>query len=458
MTGVNSPYTSPQGNLFQKSFLRKVLVVHLLFSMYVGALYGGEWKAASSKVVITPSQSMWLVGYASRDKPSDGKLQDLWAKVLVLEDSVGSKAVLITADIIGFPREFAFRIRKALYKNHGLTDAQVIFNSSHTHSVPVLKDVLRDYYARPLDAEQIQRIEDYTDELEEKIVKAVAEAMGRLMPVRIYYANGVARFQVNRRNNIEANLAPETPLNGTNDYAVPVLKVENRDGTLAAIVFGHACHPTILSGYKWSGDYVGYAQIEIEKMFPSTNTLFFQGCGGDQNPLPRRTETLAQQYGLTLAASVAASVNQKMNEVPPRIQTGYRETNLPLGPVPSRADLLKIEGESNGYKKVWARRLIDQIDQGQPLMTSYPHYPIQIWDLGGLPWVVLGGEVVIEYALKIKEIFGNPTFVMGYSNDMMAYIPSLKVLKEGGYEGARSQIYFKGMSKVWESKQEYYTA
>src|SRR5690606_41535287 len=92
------------------------------------------------------------------------------------------------------------------------------------------------------------------------------------------------------------------------------------------------------------------------------------------------------------------------------------------------------------------------------LFRSYPHYPIQIWDLGGLPWVVLGGEVVIEYALKIKEIFGNPTFVMGYSNDMMAYIPSLKVLKEGGYEGARSQIYFKGMSKVWESKQEYYTA
>src|SRR5690606_32101313 len=116
-------------------------------------------------------------GLRIKRQPSDGKLRDLWAKVLVLEDSVGSKAVLITADIIGFPREFAFRIRKALYKNHGLTDAQVIFNSSHTHSVPVLKDVLRDYYARPLDAEQIQRIEDYTDELEEKIVKAVAEAM-----------------------------------------------------------------------------------------------------------------------------------------------------------------------------------------------------------------------------------------------------------------------------------------
>lgn len=426
----------------------------MLSWLLVVALYGsaaaGGWKAAASKTVITPDKPMWLAGYASRDKPSEGTLHDLWAKVLVLEDSLGKKAVLITADLVGFPKPTVDRIRQELAKKHRLSKAQVIMNSSHTHSGPVLKDALHDYYVKPLDDSQLKLIAEYTDGLEKKIVAAVDEAVRRLKPARVSVSNGVARFQVNRRNNSEAALTPETQLRGPNDYAVPVMKVSGINGEPVAIVFGYACHPTVLSTYKWSGDYAGFAQIELEKKFPGYTALFFQGAGADQNPLPRRSEALAEQYGLTLAAAVQATVSQEMRQLKPVLNTGYREIELKLAPVPARAELLKTESSEKGYLRTWARRLIDQIDRGESLMQSYPHYPVQIWNLGGLNWVVLGGEVVVEYALKAKEIFGNETFVLGYSNDMMAYIPSLRVLTEGGYEGAGSQVYFKGLSSPWD--------
>ena len=47
---------------------------------------------------------MWLAGYGSKRAP-DGKLHDLWMKALALEDERGRRAVLITSDFQGVPRE-----------------------------------------------------------------------------------------------------------------------------------------------------------------------------------------------------------------------------------------------------------------------------------------------------------------------------------------------------------------
>src|SRR5699024_8591253 len=108
----------------------------------------------------------------------------------------------------------------------------------------------------------------YTRSFSDKVIHLVEEAFHRLEPVTLYSGNGVARFQVNRRNNKEATLSLQTHLIGPNDYAVPVIKVIDRTGNLMAIAFGYACHNTTLSGYKWSGDYAGFAQISLEKRFP----------------------------------------------------------------------------------------------------------------------------------------------------------------------------------------------
>ena len=55
------------------------------------------WKAGAAAVAITPGQPTWMAGYASRNKPSEGKFQDLFAKALVLEDFRGNRLAIADA-------------------------------------------------------------------------------------------------------------------------------------------------------------------------------------------------------------------------------------------------------------------------------------------------------------------------------------------------------------------------
>lgn len=404
------------------------------------------WKAGIAKTVITPTQPMWMGGYGARDHPSEGTLVDLWAKVLAIEDAKGNKVVLLTTDLLGIPQKMSNRIRDQLAVNYGLTRSQVILSSSHTHSGPVLTDALFNIY--PLDTTQTEIIRKYWNELEKKIIVLVGEAIRSMVPAQLFSQNGVTRFQVNRRNNSEDSLNKQPNLNGPNDHAVPVLKVTDTAGKLIAVAFGYACHPTVLNIYQFSGDYPGFAQLEVEKMHPGAMAMFFQGAGADQNPLPRRTIPLAQQYGRELAAAVDRVLNEDMKKLEPLISTAYSEINLTFSTPPTEEEIRKFEKEGNIYQQRWAKQQLKILSKNGSLLTSYP-YPVQIWKLGDQAIMAFGGELVIQYAIELKKLFGQDIFVMGFVNDDVGYIPSEKILKEGGYEGDSSQKEY-GLPAKWE--------
>ncbi|MFH1267528.1 MAG: hypothetical protein ABIK89_17535, partial [Planctomycetota bacterium] len=97
--------------------------------------------------------------------------------------------------------------------------------------------------------------------------------------------------------------------------------------------------------------------------------------------------------------------------------------------------------EKNVYFKRRAERLLKQLDAGGSLAASYP-YPVQAWKLGDNQlWITLGGEVVVDYSLRFKSTYGPETWVSGYTNDVMAYIPSRRVWEEGGYESGAFYVY-----------------
>jgi hypothetical protein len=205
----------------------------------------------------------------------------------------------------------------------------------------------------------------------------------------------------------------------------------------------------VVSFNQWCGDYPGYAQIELEKAHPDCVALFWAGCGGDQNPLPRRTVELAKAYGKQLAESVDAVLAAPLTPIQGKLQTSYREIAAPFGELPTR-EKLQTEAEStNPYLAARAKALLAQVDAGKPLSPTYP-YPVEMWKLGNdVQWVLLGGEVVVDYAVRLKsELRGTKTWVAGYSNDVMAYIPSLRVLREGGYEGGGAMVYY-GQPTIW---------
>lgn len=409
-----------------------------------------DWKAGVARVIITPDRPQWLAGYGGRDQVSEGKIVDLWAKALAIQDENGKKSVLVTADLVGIPKKLSDHIRDQVKIKYNLSRSQIAINTSHTHTGPVLSDALVSIY--PVNASQQKDIDQYTVQLGEKIIALVGKALSSMEPAKLYSGNGVTRFQVNRRNNVEATLNLQSDLNGPNDYAVPVIKVENKKGDLIAIMFGYACHNTVLAGYKWSGDWAGFAQIELEKDHPGITALFVQGCGADQNPLPRRTVQLATQYGQELAAAVNTVLTEDMQPLSSNLSTAYGEVELPLNTPPTREELSKEVEKSTGYQKRWAQNLVKQIDAGESLRTSYP-YPVQVWKVGEQPIVILGGETVIDYSISLKYIFGPDLFVLGYSNDVMSYIPSARIVKEGGYEGASSQMVY-GLPSTWKPEIE----
>jgi len=158
---------------------------------------------------------------------------------------------------------------------------------------------------------------------------------------------------------------------------------------------------------------------------------------------------LAQQYGKELAAAVERVLNEEMTELEPSLSTAYSEVNLKFSAPPTREELMKIESETTGYQKSWASNQLETLRRNGSLMTSYP-YPLQLWRLGSQPIMALGGELVIEYSIELKKIFGSHIFVMGYANDDMAYIPSETILREGGYEGESSMMVY-GLPGRWET-------
>ena len=432
------------------------LCVSLLLAAGTGAAPpAGGWKAGAAKVRITPQQPLWMSGYSSRSKPAEGTLIDLWAKALVLEDAAGRRCVLVTLDLVGIERDLSREICADLEKRYRLPRPAVLLAVSHTHTGPVVRHNLNVMYQ--LDARQQKLIADYAAELQRKVIQVVGAALKALAPARLTWGSGTAGFAVNRRTNKEKDvplLRAADKLKGPVDHQVPVLAVRDAADTLRAVVFGYACHATVLSFYKWSGDYPGFAQLELEKAHPGAVALFWAGCGGDQNPLPRRKVELAEKYGKELAAAVEAVLTKPMKPVAGALATSYTEVALPFADLPSREQLVKESTSSNRYLATRAKLLLAELKAKGSLRGVYP-YPVQAWQLGTGPTLLaLGGEVVVDYALRLKKELGlEKTWVAAYANDVMAYIPSLRVLKEGGYEGGGAMVYY-GLPAVWSPRVE----
>jgi len=450
------------GKLALMNSLRIRVVWVVLFGCLAGLVLAADqplWKAGTARVNITPTQPLWLAGYGSRTKPAEGKEMDLWIKVLALEDARGHRAIILSGDLLGFPQSTYRHTCAVLKQKFALEPDQILLCVSHTHCSPVLRGALYDVY--PLDEAQVGLIEKYSDDLEAKMVETVGKAIADLAPARLAAGQGTTRFAVNRRNNLEPNvprLIAEGALKGPTDHSVPVLAVSLPDGKLKSVLFGYACHNTVMDFYKWCGDYAGFAQLALEKSHPDATAMFFMGCGADQNPLPRRKLELAERYGQMLAAAVEEALLAPPRPLAPELRTTMEMVTLHLGAPPTAAELETLKADKSAMTRRWAARLLADLKSGKPFIRDYP-LPLQAWRFGGQQLLItLGGEPVVDWALSFKQEFGPKTWVAGYCNDVMTYIPSLRVLKEDmpplaqarwGYEGAQAMMIYGLPAQRW---------
>jgi hypothetical protein len=403
------------------------------------------WKAGVATQVITPARPIWMAGYGNRNHPAEGKETDLFVKALALEDPDGGRIVLVTSDLVGIPRQLSEAVRR----ESGLGRDRLMLTVSHTHCGPVLSDNLEDMY--PMPPEELVKIGPYTEQLKGWMVDVIRRALRDLQPARLAYGQGKATFAVNRRKPTPKGVINDANPDGPVDHSVPVLRVETPDGKLLAVAFGYACHNTTLQFYRWCGDYAGFAQQYIQEKHPGATAFFWMGCGGDANPLPRSTVDLCHRYGHKLADAVEDVLAGKMTPIRGTAVTSYATVSLPLADVLTRERLVEDKASKTYAVRRRAERLLGILESGGKIEDHYRHYPVQAWKLGDGPtWVALGGEVVVDYSLRLKRglVEAGPLWLTAYANDVMAYIPSARVLKEGGYEADSSMIYY-GMPGKW---------
>ncbi len=231
---------------------------------------------------------------------------------------------------------------------------------------------------------------------------------------------------------------------GPVDHDVPILRIDDRHGNLKGILFGYACHNTAAKAYmKFNGDYAGFAQAKLEEQHRSATAFFVSGCAGDANPHPRGTLELARQHGEELAASIEKALSQPFVPVAGPLKTAYKEFPVFFGTPPRREELQAQLASKDGPHRRWAAAMLKLLDRDGHLPTEYP-YPLEVWQFGqDMTLIAMTGEVVVDYDLRLKREFGaERLLVAGYCNDVFAYIPSLRVLREGGYEGDGSMVYY----------------
>jgi hypothetical protein len=412
-----------------------------VFVFLCTAASGADYRAGIGRMDITPDGPIRLSGYAARNKPSEGVMHRLWAKALAIEDGKRSRVVIVTTDVLGIPRQIADVVGARVEKQHGLERSRLLLNSSHTHTGPVIGSNLRVMY--DFDEPNRRAVDEYTRKFTDALVNVVGAALSDLSPAAISYGMGSASFAINRRqfagNTVRIGLNPSGPV----DHTVPVLRIAKSGGSMKAVLFGYACHNTTMTGehYAVSGDYAGQAQIDIEQTHPGATAMFLMLCGGDQNPNPRSQIDHVKQHGGALAQEVSRVLNGKLDSVKGNLRTALQLKELPLSPH-TRETFEQMQSDKDVYRQRLAKEMLRAYDEGRPIRTV--PYPVQAMRLGdNLAIVALGGEVVVDYALWTKREFPKRKLIVaGYSNDVMCYIPTAKILEEGGYEAAGSMVYY----------------
>ncbi len=396
----------------------------------------------AARVDITPDYPVRLTGYVVRQVESEGIEQHVFARALAIGDAdSGGPVVLVAVETCAFSAEMADEVAKRLETKAGLPRERFVLCATHTHTAPALTNVLPLIFGEPVPPEHQARIDRYTKELTDRIEQAALAAIADRRPSRIAWGRGSVGFANNRRTIKDGKwvgfgINPEAPT----DHSLPMLRVTDLDGRVRAVLAGYACHCTALDGTdnRICGDWAGYASAAIEREQPDAVGLIIIGCAGDANPFERGHFPAARKQGEQLAAEVLRLLGTDLKPLAGPITCRFRRISLPFDTPPTRDEWIE---RTKGQRVValHARLNLARLDRGETLPTAID-YPVQSWCFGNdLAFVFLGGEVVVDYAIRLRrELDARRLWIAAYANDVPCYIPSRRLLREGGYEVDRS--------------------
>lgn len=459
---------------FLGPILLSITVTCMAFSQDATPNVPGEaiaWKAGVSKVDITPKEPVRMSGYGSRDRPSEGVDLPLSVRCVALlhrdesgkSDATADEAkpgqaahLLISVETIGLSGAIAKEISERILSQHGVARERLVLSSTHTHCAPSLFSELTNIFAVPLTEAEVEAGLRYRIQVIDAIVEAAGKAISDLKPAHLSHAIGKATFAGNRRvlqNGRWSGFGLQA--DGPVDHSVPMLRVTSPEGKLRGVVYNYACHGTTLGGkhFRINGDWSGFASETLESRNPGVVALSTIGCGADANPQPHGTIEDAANHGNAMADEVERWVKGEMRPITEKISPKFDHAALSFE-LPTIEEVRRNIESTTPQIRRHAKNMDEIYRQEGRLPATYP-VPIQAWRFGDdLTMVFIGGEVVIDYAIRLKrELKDESLWVTAYANDVLGYIASERMRQEGGYEFDRSGVYY-SLPGPWASGTE----
>jgi putative membrane-bound dehydrogenase-like protein len=388
-------------------------------------------KIGLAEIDITPDYPIRLHGFGFRREESEGVRQKVSAKALVIVDGNAGPAVLITVDNLGIPKAIRAEVAKRLAAPMKLRPDRLTITATHTHCAPMLEGVAPTIFGTDIPEPHRAHIAQYTREFTTNLVKVALAAHRNAEPATLEWVVGKAGFAKNRR----------TP-GGPVDHDLPMLLVRGIDHSLRGVWFSYACHCTTLSDNLIDADWAGYAQTQIQAEHPGVIALASIGCGADANPEGRDGPdkvAVAKAHGQAVARNLTFATGRPISAP---LEISSVDLRLPFDAARTRQEWDE-RAKKPGAVGYHAGVNLARLERGETLPDGID-YSVQTWRFGKeLALVFLPGEVVVDYSLRLKqELDPARVAIIAYSNDAPCYIPSERILREGGYEGGDAMIYY----------------
>ena len=406
-------------------------------------------RAGYGRACITPPIGTRMSGFGARDEkqPSTGVHDDLFVRLAYVEHE-GEEVLIAGYDLLFFSRENADRLKGAVGRELDLTPRQILLNTSHTH---VGACVSTWGYERVVPPNR-----DYLNAVEAATIAAAREARDSARPVSVSCGTGPTRIPVSRRRpdgkgSVEWRPYPE----GEVCAGLPVCLLRDQDGAPVCLLYSVSCHPSTISGWEISADYPGVACRLLDEQLGKPCSIFLQGAGGDAKAFPTTrgrdanglpTFITTDWGGVEEAGACAAGevrdILDQLKPVPPALQSCLIETEWPLQPLPDRAGFEAQLATASEVRAFAIREHLDRLDRGLPNPEAARILVHGIQLAAGFRIVAVEGEMVGELGNHIKSLYpAGITMPLGYSNGTGLYLPSSRMIPEGGYEAISQHEY-----------------
>jgi neutral ceramidase len=241
------------------------------------------FRASVVKIDITPDKPQWLLGYDPRQ--STGVLDHLFHRIVGMDDGT-TQFFLISSDLCLISPSVYDQVTRAIKEQTGIGPLQIWWTTTHTHSAPeVGPPGLAGVFmgARYEHEHNVQ----YSARVEQALIQGIKEARAKLAPARLGVGWGMAMANINRRaRDVTGPAFLGLNPDGPTDRLIGLIRLENADGHILALIANYAMHGTVLSGKNLliSGEAPGTVAEYVERKLDAP-TLYINGATGDLAPI-----------------------------------------------------------------------------------------------------------------------------------------------------------------------------